>query len=91
LVKKGDKLKLEKIKGKPGETIVFDEVLFIGNENAVEVGRPLIEKAQVTAKIIKTVKEKKVWGIKHKSKKRYKKTFGHRQMMTQVEIMDIKK
>lgn len=89
LVKKGDKIKVEKLEGEEGKKISFSEVLFLGDEKEVKVGTPFIKGAKVEAKILKQGKAKKVWGIKHKAKKRYKVKFGHRQMFTEVEITKI--
>ncbi len=88
-VKAGDKIKVEKLEGKEGSKITFSEVLFLGDEKEVKVGNPTVAGAKVEAKIIKTFKDKKVTGIKHKAKKRYKVKFGHRQTMTEVEITKI--
>jgi large subunit ribosomal protein L21 len=88
-VKVGDKIKVEKLEGKEGEKLVFSEVLFLGDEKSVKVGDPVIKGAKVEGKILKTAKQKKVVGIKFKAKKRYKVKFGHRQTMTEVEIMKI--
>jgi large subunit ribosomal protein L21 len=89
LVKYGDRLKIEKIEGEPGKKFNFSEVLFLGSEKEVKIGNPLVKGAAVEGKILKQGKTKKVWGIKHKPKKRYKVKFGHRQMMTEVEISKI--
>jgi large subunit ribosomal protein L21 len=48
-----------------------------------------VKGAVVEGKILKQGKAKKVWGIKHKPKKRYKVKFGHRQNFTEVEIVKI--
>jgi len=89
LVKKGDKIKIEKVEGKEGSAVKFSEVLFIGDEKTIKVGNPLVKGAVVEGKILKQGKGKKVWGIKHKPKKRYKVKFGHRQWLTEVEIIKI--
>jgi large subunit ribosomal protein L21 len=88
-VKVGDKIEVEKLEGEKDEKITFNEVLFIGDENKVKIGTPFITGAKVEGKIIKTGKKAKVTGIKHKSKKRYKVKFGHRQIFTEVEIVKI--
>jgi len=88
-VEKGDKIKVEKLEGKEGDKIVFSEVLFLGDEKGVKIGAPLIKSAKVEAKILKQGRNKKVWGIKHKAKKRYKVKFGHRQRFTEVEILKV--
>lgn len=88
-IKEGDKIKIEKIEGEEGETVSFSEVLFVGDEKEVKVGTPLVEGAKVEGKILKQGRNDKVWGIKHKAKKRYKVKFGHKQPHTEVEIVKI--
>jgi len=89
LVQKGDRIKIEKLEGKAGDKIEFSEVLFLGNEKEVKIGNPLVKGAKVEARILNQGKSKKVTGVKHKAKKRYKVKFGHRQMFTEVEIVKI--
>jgi large subunit ribosomal protein L21 len=89
LIKKGTKLKIEKIEGEVGAKVDFAEVLFVGDEKEAKVGAPFIKGAKIEGKILKQDKDKKVWGIKHKAKKRYKVKFGHRQPFTEVEIIKI--
>ncbi len=89
-VEKGDKIKIEKIKGKEGDKVIFEEVLLLGDDKKIKVGNPLVKAAKVEAKILKQTKNKKVWGIKHKPKKRYKVKFGHKQLATEIEITQIK-
>lgn len=89
-VSEGDTLKIEKLPGEAGDKLVFDEVLFVGDEENASVGAPLVKSAKVEAKILTQGKGDKVWGIKHKPKKRYKVKYGHRQLYTEVEIVKIK-
>lgn len=88
-VKEGDKIKVEKLEGEEGSAVVFDQVLFLGDENNVKLGNPLVEGSKVEGRILKISKQKKVTGIKHKPKKRYLVKFGHRQIMAEVEITKI--
>lgn len=90
-VRVGDKVKVEKLEGKEGDKITFDEVLFLGSDENIKIGNPLIAGATVEGKILKTAKSKKVVGIKFKPKKRYKVKFGHKQTYTEVEITKIGK
>ncbi len=87
-VQEGTVLKVEKIKEKEGEVISLP-VLFVGDEDKVQVGNPLVDKVVVEAKVLKQGKGKKVVGIKHKPKKRQLKKFGHRQPFTEIEIVKI--
>ena len=88
-IKEGDKIKIEKIEGKEGDKVNFSEVLFLGDEKSVKIGTPVLEGVKVEGKILAQAKDKKVWGIKHKAKKRYKLKFGHRQELTEVEIVKV--
>lgn len=89
LVKKGDKIKIEKLEGETGDKIYFGEVLFLGSDKEVKVGAPFLKNVKIEGKILKQGKAKKVTGVKHKAKKRYKIKFGHKQLMTEVEIVKI--
>lgn len=88
-IEAGDKIKIEKVEGEEGSIVVFPEVLFLGDEKEVKIGTPFLEGVKVEGKILAQKKDKKVWGIKHKAKKRYKIKFGHRQEVTEVEIVKI--
>jgi len=85
----GDKIKVEKIDTKEGETVTFSEVLFLGDDNDVTIGTPMIKGASVKAKVLAQGRHDKLWGIKHKAKKRYKVKYGHKQPYTEVEITQI--
>jgi large subunit ribosomal protein L21 len=85
----GDKIKIEKLEGEAGAKISFEEVLFIGDEKEVNIGTPFIKNAIVEGTLVEQGRHKKVWGIKHKPKKRYKVKFGHKQLYTEVEITKI--
>lgn len=88
-IEEGDKIKIEKIEGNEGDKIQFSEVLFLGDEKSVKIGTPFLSGSKVEGKILSQGKGDKVWGIKHKAKKRYKVKFGHRQEITEVEIVKI--
>ena len=89
LIKEGDKLKLEKIIAKEGDSVEFDEVLLVVDKG-VKIGAPLVEGAKISAKVLKQGRSKKVIVFHYHSKTRYKKKAGHRQHFTEVEITGIK-
>jgi len=88
IVEPGQKLKIEKIDGEEGKTIIFPEVLLFQNGEKIEIGQPAVIGATVSAKIIKQGKQK-VIAFKYKPKKRYRRKVGHRQLFTEVEITAI--
>ena len=89
LIKEGDKLKLEKVIAKEGDSVEFDEVLLVVDKG-VKIGAPLVEGAKISAKVLKQGRSKKVIVFHYHSKTRYKKKAGHRQHFTEVEITGIK-
>lgn len=88
-VKEGETLSVEKLEKKDGESINFDEVLLINTAGTLKIGKPLIEKAKVKAKIVDTFRDKKIRVVKYKSKSRYTRTTGHRQTKTKILIEKI--
>ena len=88
-VTEGDIINVEKIEGKEGDKVIFDQVLFVGDEKEVKIGDPVVKGSKVEAFIEKQFQDKKVTTIKHRPKKRYLKKIGHRQQLTRVKISKI--
>ena len=88
-VEVGDKIKVEKLEGEEGGNIVFDEVLFVGDDKEVKVGTPAIKGAKVEAKVLDQGRAKKVRVVKYKNKTRQYTSNGHRQSFTKVKISKI--
>ena len=88
-VEPGKKIKIEKLPVDEGKDVVFDQVLLVQDKDKVEIGNPFLEGAQVTGKVLKQDKTKKVVVFKFKAKKRQKTKRGHRQNYTEVEITGI--
>ena len=87
-VSEGDVLFVEKLTAEAEETVVFDEVLaVVGDE--VQIGKPVVEGAKVTAKVLKNGKSKKVIVYKMHPKKGYRRKQGHRQPYTKIQIESI--
>ena len=85
-VAEGDVIFVEKIDVEAGEAVTFDRVLaVIDGENAV-FGTPVVEGASVSASVVKNGKGKKIRVYKMKPKKGYRRTQGHRQPYTKVQI-----
>ena len=88
-VKKGDKIIIEKIEGKAGDKVKFDQVLLVKEEKGIKIGTPLVKDAYVEAQILEQKRGPKVIIFKYKPKKRYRKKQGHRQPQTVVKIEKI--
>jgi large subunit ribosomal protein L21 len=88
-VSEGQVLKIEKIDASPGDSINLDRVLLMRRDEAVTVGNPYIEGANVKASVIETAKDGKIMVFKKKPRKGFKRLKGHRQLYTKIKIDDI--
>lgn len=88
-VQAGDKLRVELLAAEAGEAVQFNEILMLGGDK-VTVGAPLVEGAAVQANVIDMVKgEKLIHFVKRRRKHSSKRTKGHRQKLTLIEITEI--
>jgi large subunit ribosomal protein L21 len=87
-VKPGDIVEVEYLHAE-GETMTFQPVLVVDDEGKTHVGKE-IERAVVTAKLVGEQKGDKVHVFKYKNKSGYARRKGHRQLMTLLEIGEIK-
>lgn len=87
-VQQGDTIFVEKLNEMQDATINFD-VLLLGKEDGLTVGKPIVSGAKVTAKVVGQVKGEKIIIFKYKSKKNYRRKQGHRQPYTKLEITGI--
>lgn len=88
-VVEGETIKLEKIDAATEATIVFDEVLLVGEGADIKIGAPVVAGAKVTAEILSHGRHKKIKIVKFKRRKHHMKTMGHRQWYTEIKITGI--
>ena len=91
-VASGQVIKIERLDGAVGDTVAFDQVLMIGDEQGdgePRIGAPLVEGARVTAEVLEQGKGAKVIVFKKKRRKNYRRRRGHRQLQTVLRIRDI--
>ena len=88
-VSKGDKIDVEKLDVKVGDTVSFDEVLLQGEGDKVNVGSPFIDGAAVTAEVVDQYRAKKIIAFKFKRRKGHHKTKGHRRQLTRLQIKSV--
>ena len=88
-VQNGDVIFVEKLDVEAGETVKFDRVLAVIDEDKAVFGTPVVENAVVSGNVVKNGRSKKIRVYKMKPKKGYRRTQGHRQPYTKVEITKI--
>lgn len=85
----GDVIGVEKLAGDVGSEVEFAEVLLATDGDNVRVGQPLLTTHRVRAQILGQEKARKVLVFKKKRRKAYRRTQGHRQLVTRVQVTDI--
>lgn len=88
-VAEGDVVFFEKLDSEEGKKVTFDKVVLVSDDKKVEVGAPYVKGVKVEGKVVEHGKAKKILVYKYKAKKNYRRTQGHRQPYTKVEITKI--
>jgi len=83
-----DVLKIEKIKGEPGEIIQLGDVLVVGGDS-VTLGVPTVAGASVAAEVLDQGRGPKVIAFKKRRRKNSRRKRGHRQEFTLLRITEI--
>ncbi len=73
----------------PGQEITFDQISLLSDEGNVRVGKPTVEGASVTGKVVGPAKGPKLVVFKFKRRKNSRTKRGHRQAYTAVRITSI--
>ena len=89
LVSEGDQIKVNKLPQMEGEKVAFKNVMLKVDDGEVVIGRPNIEKAQVTATVVKQLKGDKIRVAKFKAKTGYRRVTGFRSRLTSLKIEKI--
>ena len=88
-VSAGEKLRVESIVAEVGSQIVLDQVLLVADGEKVTTGTPLVSGAAVQATVVAHGRGEKIEIFKMRRRKHYRKTQGHRQNYTEIEINGI--
>ena len=86
---KGDVLRVERLDAEVGDTIAFDQVLLVGEGTKVTLGKPVVDGGIVEAKVRSQGRGRKIEVVKFKRRKNYRRTLGHRQYFTELEVTSI--
>ena len=83
-----DVLKIDKVKGEPGEIVEFGDVLVVGGDS-VTLGAPTIAGATVAAEVLDQSRGPKIIAFKKRRRKNSRRKRGHRQEFTLLRITEI--
>jgi large subunit ribosomal protein L21 len=85
----GERLKVEKLEAEVGATVTLDQILMVSDGDKVTIGSPIIKGATVKATVVSHGRGDKVMIFKFRRRKHYRKTQGHRQSFTEIQIGEI--
>lgn len=88
-IAEGEEFDVDKIEGEKGKKLTFDKVLLLVDEKKISLGKPLVKKAKVIAKIVDQFKGKKIRVATYKAKSRYRRVIGHRSQLTKIKVEKI--
>lgn len=84
-VANGDVIRVEKLAGEAGGSVVLDQVLMVGEK----IGAPLVDGAKVTAEVVAQARGPKLIVFKKRRRQSSRRKNGHRQDITILRITDI--
>ena len=85
-VEPNQKIIVEKIAGDVGANVVLDQILTVVDGDNVTIGSPIVRGAIVTATVVSHGRHDKVRIFKMRRRKHYRKSQGHRQSFTEIQI-----
>ena len=88
-VAKDDKILVERIAADEGAEIILDDIIMLGDGDRVTVGTPRVEGAAVSAKVVRQTRGPKIIIFRRKRRKNHRRTQGHRQDLTLLQITAI--
>jgi len=89
-VQTGDVITVDRLEAEPGAEVTFDKVLLVEREDgSVVTGAPYVSGASVKAVVEAQTKGRKIRVFKMKRRKTYRRTRGHRSLLTQIKVTDI--
>ncbi len=85
----GDVVNVETLGAKKGDTIEIKDVFMIADGDKVTIGKPTLANAKVTAEVMGDGRGEKIIIFKHRRRKGFRKTNGHRQNFTTIKVKEI--
>ncbi len=89
IVSEGMTLKVPLLKKEPEDSVEFEKVLLVADEDDVKIGAPYVKGAVVQAQVLSHGRADKIRIQKAHRRKRYRRVAGHRQNFTEIKIVKI--
>jgi large subunit ribosomal protein L21 len=85
----GDIVRVESIEGQKGDMVEIKDVYMIVDGDTISVGKPTLASAKITAEVVEQGRGEKLLIFKHRRRKGYRRTNGHRQNYTAIKVKEI--
>jgi len=86
-VSPGDRLLVDRLSAEVGSVVALEPVVLVqGDAGSPTVGTPVVDGVRVAATVVSHPKGGKIRVFKYKAKKRYRRTHGHRSLMTELRV-----
>jgi len=82
-------IRIPQIEAEVEQQFDFEKVLLVSDDDKVNVGKPYVVGAKVTAEVLAHGRDDKIVVFKFKKRTKYRKTTGHRQGFTEVKVLGI--
>jgi large subunit ribosomal protein L21 len=78
-----------RLTGEPGATLVFEQVLLLGDDDSISIGQPFIKGAKATVEVLEHLRGPKLRIFKFKRRREYRRRRGHRDERTRLRVTGI--
>lgn len=85
----GDIVRVETLEGQKGDMVEIKDVYMIVDGDTISVGKPTLTSAKITAEVVEQGRGEKLLIFKHRRRKGYRRTNGHRQNYTAIKVKEI--
>ena len=86
-VSPGDRLLVDRLAAEVGSVVALEPVVLVqGDEGSPTVGTPVVDGVRVAAVVVSHRKGAKIRVFKYKPKKHYRRTHGHRSLLTELRV-----
>jgi len=82
-------LDVPRLKGDPGNTLTFDQVLLVADGDHVSIGQPYVSGASLSVEVVEHFRGPKLRIFKFKRRREYRRRRGHRDERTRIRVTGI--
>jgi large subunit ribosomal protein L21 len=82
-------VEVPRLRGEPGQTLTFDQVMLLADGDRITVGKPFVKGATLTAEVVEHFRGKKIKIFKYKRRHDYRRRAGHRSELTRLRVASI--